>query len=149
MASVNPARAAANDAESLIVAGALRLAGFFPEFTAEQCAKIFPRSGVVAYAAGEFIIEQGENGRDLFVILDGSVAVTKSMGSAAAEVATQGVGALLGEMALLRDGLRTASVVANVPTRAFRLMFEDIGYVLKNNPELAAHLQGLERKRTS
>lgn len=149
MPSANPARAVPNDPEAAVVARALRLETFFPEFTGELCAKIFPRSGVCDYAPEEFVIEQGESGRDLFVILAGSVSVTISMGSAGAEVATLGEEALLGEVALLRDGLRTASARAIIPTRAFRLMFEDMGYVLQNNPDLAEHLQGLARQRTS
>lgn len=149
MPSANPARGAPSDAEAAVVARVLRLETFFPEFTGELCGKIFPRSGVCAYAADEFVIEQGESGRDLFVLLDGSVSVTISMGSAGAEVATLGAEALLGEVALLRDGLRTASARAIIPTRAFRLMFEDMGYILQNNPELAAHLQGLAAQRTA
>ncbi len=148
MASANPARIAPSDSESAIIASALRLESFFPEFSGELCSKIFPRSGVAVYAPGEFVIEQGESGRDLFVLLEGSVSVTLSMGSAGAEVATLGAEALLGEMALLRDGLRTASAMAIVPTRAFRLLSEDMGYILQNNPELAAHLQGLAKQRS-
>jgi len=148
MPSANPARNPPSDAEALMVARALRLQDFFPEFTGEQCAKIFPRSGVCDYAIDEFVIEQGETGRDLFVILDGVLSVTVSMGSAGAEVATLGAEALIGEVALLRDGYRTASARAVEPTRAFRLMFEDMGYILQNNPELAAHLQGLAQQRS-
>ena len=149
MASTNPARKAPNDAEAAIVARALRLEDFFPEFTGEQCAKIFPRSGVGSYWPGEFVIEQGESGRDLFVLLEGAVSVTLSMGSAGAEVAALGAPALLGEMALLRDGLRTASAMATEQTRAFRLMYEDMGYILQNNPDLAEHLKGLAKRRST
>ena len=55
----------------------------------------------------------------------------------------------LNEVALLRDGVRTASIVAMAPTLAFRLAFEDVGYVLKNNPPLHAHLEELARVRTA
>ncbi len=149
MASANPARAVASDAEAVLVSRALRLEGFFPEFSGELCSKIFPRSGVGVYAAGEFVIEQGERGRDLFVILEGSVSVTLSMGSAGAQVATLGVSAILGEVALLRDGLRTATAMALGPTRAFHLVFEDMGYILQNNLDLATYLQGLAQDRAS
>lgn len=149
MPSANPVRNPPSDSEAAVVSRVLRLDSFFPEFTGEQCSKIFPRSGVGVYSVDEFVIEQGESGRDLFVLLEGSVSVTISMGSAGAEVATLGAEALFGEVALLRDGLRMASARAIVPTRAFRLMFEDMGYILQNNPELAAHLQGLARERAS
>lgn len=147
MASANPARVAPTDPEAALVARVLRLEGFFPEFRSDQCSKIFPHSGVSAYASDELLIEQGESGRDLFVLIDGTVSVTVSMGSAAAEVATLGCEALIGEVGLLRDGFRMASARALVPTRAFRLMFEDVGYILQHNPDLASHLQGLAKER--
>lgn len=149
MASADPGRTPPSDADAQAVSAALRLDSFFPEFTGEQCAKIFPRSGVALYESGSYLIEQGESGRDLFVLLDGSVSVMVSMGSAGAQVASLGAGALLGEMALLSDGQRTASAVASIPTRAFRLLYQDMGYILENNPELAAHLKGLAEKRSA
>jgi hypothetical protein len=63
--------------------------------------------------AGEALVEQGDEGRELFLILDGIVDVEVD----GEEVAEIGPGALLGEMALLGDGRRTASVYATTPTR--------------------------------
>lgn len=149
MPSDNPPRTPPTDADAVVVARVLRLESFFPEFSGELCGKLFPRSGVAAYEPGAVLIEQGETGRDLFVLIKGTVSVTVSMGSAAAELGMLTDEALLGEVALLRDGTRTATAVATMPTRAFRLMYEDMGYVLANNPELAAHLQGLAKQRAS
>lgn len=147
MPSADPPRTAPSDADAALVARALRLETFFPEFSGELCAKVFPRSGVSAYESGALLIEQGESGRDLFVILAGMVSVTLSMGSASAELGTLGAESLLGEIGLLKDGTRTATAVATMTTRAFRLVFADLGYILQNNPELAAHLQGLAKER--
>ena len=66
------------------------------------------------YDAGEQLIEQGEEGSQLFLILDGLVDVEVD----GEEVAELGPGALLGEMALLEGGKRTASVYATTPVRA-------------------------------
>jgi len=52
-------------------------------------------------------------GRELFLILDGIVDVEVD----GEEVAELGPGALIGEMALLGEGKRTASVYATTPTR--------------------------------
>jgi CRP-like cAMP-binding protein len=92
---------------------------------------------------------QGDGGRDLFLLLSGRVSIVQELGSMAAELATLEAGAVVGEVALLRDGVRTASAVALAPTRAFRLVFDDVGYVLKNNPPLHAHLEELARRRTA
>jgi CRP-like cAMP-binding protein len=63
--------------------------------------------------AGEALVEQGQEGRDLFLLLDGVVDVEVD----GEEVAEVGPGALLGEMALLEGGRRTASVYATTPVR--------------------------------
>lgn len=148
MASTNPRRAPAGDDDALIIARVLRLEGFLPEFNGELCGKLFAHSGVSVYEPGAFLIEQGEKGRDLFVLLEGRVTVTKSMGAAPRQVDELGPESLVGEIALMRDGTRTASVVALMSTRAFRLVNEDLGYVLEHNPALAAHLEELVQQRS-
>ncbi len=62
---------------------------------------------------GEALVEQGDEGRELFLILDGIVDVEVD----GEEVAEIGPGALLGERALLEGGKRTASVYATTPVR--------------------------------
>lgn len=143
-----PPRLPVDDAAAAAVFGAFKLVDFFPEFSGELCMKVFPRSGLNEFAEGERLLEQDDTGRDLFLLLQGRVAIIQSFGSAAAELASLGPGVVVGEVALLRDGVRTASAVAMEPTRAFRLVYEDVGYILQNNPKLAAHLAALARERT-
>jgi CRP-like cAMP-binding protein/Zn-dependent protease len=66
---------------------------------------------------GDTIIRQGDVGDAFFVIGSGQVEVLKD----GELVATQGAGAHFGEIALLADVPRTASVVAKTPVRVFRL----------------------------
>jgi hypothetical protein len=63
--------------------------------------------------AGEALMKQGEEGRELFLLLDGIVDVEVD----GDEVAEIGPGALLGERALLEGGTRTATVWATTPVR--------------------------------
>ena len=67
--------------------------------------------------AGEALITQGEEGQDLFLLLDGVVDVEID----GDEVAELGPGALIGEMALLEDAPRSADVLAEVESEAVRL----------------------------
>ncbi len=149
MASVRPRSLPVDEPTAEAVSKAFDLLGFFPEFSAELCAKVFPRSGVEQFRAGEKLIEQGETGRDLLLILAGEAGVQYKVEYLAAEVGRLGPGAVVGEMALLADGVRTASVTASAPTFVFRLAFEDVGYILQNNPTLAEHLKGLARQRSA
>jgi len=147
MPSAAPIRLPVDEATAEAVSRAFRLQGFFPEFSAELCAKVFARSGVYQYRRGEKIVAQGDAGRDLYLVLAGEVSVIFEAGAMAAEAARLGPGAIVGEVALLNDGVRTATVTAVQPSFAFRLTFEDMGYILKNNPELAEHLRALVRAR--
>jgi CRP-like cAMP-binding protein len=62
---------------------------------------------------GEALMQEGEPGDELFLLLDGVVDVEVN-GDRVAEV---GPGALLGERALLEGGKRTATVWAKTPVR--------------------------------
>ncbi|HEX2701225.1 MAG TPA: cyclic nucleotide-binding domain-containing protein [Acidimicrobiales bacterium] len=62
---------------------------------------------------GDFLTRQGFEGTDLFLLLDGVLAVVVDGN----EIATVGPGALLGERALLEGGLRTSSLRAVTPCK--------------------------------
>jgi hypothetical protein len=62
---------------------------------------------------GDALVEQGESGDELFLLLDGVLSVEVD-GNALAEV---GPGAILGERALLKGGKRTATLRALTPIR--------------------------------
>lgn len=149
MASATPRRMPVDDATAEAVCRAFRLENFFPEFNAELCGKLFPRSGVQHFREGERLIEQGETGRDLFLVLAGSVAVQRQVEFLSAEIGKMSHGAVIGEMALLSDGQRSATVAASTPAFVFRLAYEDVGYILQNNPDLAEHLKALARERSA
>jgi len=73
--------------------------------------------------AGETLVEQGEAGSDLYLILDGVLAVEAD----GDEVAEVGPGNIVGEMALLQDeGKRTATLRARTPARVAVLAAESI-----------------------
>ena len=143
-----PRRLPVDEATAEAVSAAFKLDGFFPEFNAELCEKLFPHSGVVHYRPGEKLVTQGEDGRDLFLVLAGEVVVRFKIDSLAAEVGRLYYGEVIGEMALLADGVRKATVVCSTPVFAYRLAFEDLGYILQNNPTLAEHLKALARERS-
>ncbi|CAN5793319.1 hypothetical protein BH23ACT8_BH23ACT8_24220 [soil metagenome] len=64
-------------------------------------------------SAGQSLVEQGDEGHELFLLLDGVLRIEVD-GAALAEV---GPGALLGERAILEGGRRTSTMVAVTPCR--------------------------------
>ncbi|HYY80807.1 MAG TPA: cyclic nucleotide-binding domain-containing protein, partial [Actinomycetes bacterium] len=67
----------------------------------------------VRLAPGETLVEQGDPGDELFLLFDGVLSVEQD-GKPVVEV---GPGAILGEMALLEGGRRTATLRAVTPCR--------------------------------
>ena len=78
---------------------------------------------------GETLVQQGEWGEDMFLLLDGQIEVEID----GETVARVGAGALLGELAVLGDGLRKATLRATRACRVAVLPGEAIG-----SSELAA-----------
>jgi Cyclic nucleotide-binding domain len=63
--------------------------------------------------AGDILVRQGEQGADIYLVLDGVVRVERD----AQRLAEYGPGALLGERAQLEGGIRTSTLVAVTPCR--------------------------------
>ena len=71
---------------------------------------------VKVYKSGDLIIKEGDDGDDFFIVEEGEVVCTKNKGGAEVEVSPQlGAGNFFGELALLNDDKRQASVKATTP----------------------------------
>lgn len=85
---------------------------------------------------GTVLIEQGGHGGEAFVIIDGSVTVTRD-GDILAEL---GAGDVIGEVAVLDGGRRTATVTADTPVEL--LVFDPRSFksLLREAPAVARRL---------
>lgn len=99
---------------------------------------------------GEFVVRQGEASDSAYLILDGAAEVVVEFGGAASVVATLGPSEVFGEIAMLCETPRSASVRASGEMRT--LMFEREGMLrlLREFPEMAIEMsrslaQRLER----
>jgi CRP-like cAMP-binding protein len=97
-----------------------------------------------AFAAGDVVFKQGdERGIGFFVITDGTARVSAN----GKDLATLGAGDHFGEVALIGNRVRTATVTAETELQTLvTTMWEFRGFV-KNNPDTAwkllEHLAGL------
>ena len=78
------------------------------------------RPDLVKLGANEALVEQGQPGGSIYLILDGMLEVAVD-GDAVAEL---GPGAIVGERAILEGGTATATVTTQTPVRAARIAAE-------------------------
>jgi CRP-like cAMP-binding protein len=89
------------------------------------------------YKAGDVIVTQGKGGAGMFTITNGKAeAVVASPDGTKTVVNTFGPTDFFGEIALLDDGPRTASVVAVEDTECLVLSREDFIAILKNDADM-------------
>jgi len=82
---------------------------------------------------GKVIVREGSFDRDLFVIVSGSVRITRS----GRKLASMGPGDFFGEMALMGRGPRTATVTAESDTRLLVLGSRRFRVVVDHEPSIA------------
>lgn len=93
------------------------------------------------FARDETIFAMQEPGDGLYVIASGRVKVVVSTtGGKEFILATLGPGQFFGEMALLDDEPRSATVVAQLPTTVYRIRRDDFQRLLETQPSIARKL---------
>jgi hypothetical protein len=118
----------------------------FEGMTSEELHPIGEIAVTVDLEPGDVVVRQGDPGDAVFVIADGTLAVTKD-GHKLKEV---GRGAVFGEMALLDGGQRSASIEALTRSRLLRIPRDEFEALIDQHPEIArgiirtllAHLRG-------
>jgi CRP/FNR family cyclic AMP-dependent transcriptional regulator len=90
------------------------------------------------YPAGTAIVAQGKGGEGLFIVVAGHTDVIRVRGDGEkVQVNAFGPEDFFGELALLDDGPRTASVIATEPTKCLVLTRWDFFGALRGDVEMA------------
>ncbi len=97
-----------------------------------------------AAPAGQTIIRKGDVGDEMYLICRGEVEVLDDAGRV---IATLRDGNFFGEVALVFDQLRTASVRAKTPCDLFVLSKMDFDRILKDQPQLAEKIREAAQER--
>lgn len=98
--------------------------------------RVLQVTDVLSFAPGAVVIQQGETGEELFIVLSGKVEVLRGD----TVLATLEPGAHVGEMALVRNQPRSATVRAREKTELMVIRRRDFFELLRNEHALAVKL---------
>jgi CRP-like cAMP-binding protein len=107
------------------------------DLTNDQLGELVNYGEFLPFAAGHKIVNQGERADAMFLLVNGTVAAyAKGKDGNESPLRTIEAGGHFGEIGLLEDGIRTASVRAETNCRVFRLRRDSFRVILQK-PELA------------
>jgi signal transduction histidine kinase len=113
----------------------------FSGLLAEELQSLAQTAEVRFYKAGQAIFIEGDPGDGIYVVLEGCVQVSALVGQNERRVLTRiEKNDFFGEMAVLDDGPRSATAMAEIDTRAFFIRRDNLLNVLDHSPKLAVSL---------
>jgi CRP/FNR family transcriptional regulator, cyclic AMP receptor protein len=95
------------------------------------------------FREGKELTREGSRGREFFVLLEGTVEVVRD----GKRVATLGKGDFFGELALISNIPRTATVTATSPIRTLVVFGRDFRRLLQEDPGIATKVLGVMAER--
>jgi voltage-gated potassium channel len=92
---------------------------------------------------GVRLVGEGASGYTFFVLADGSAVVTAN----GEEVGTLWPGDFFGEIAILGDGRRSATVTTTAPSRVLVMFGTEFRRLQQNHPEIASRIEATMGER--
>ena len=94
-------------------------------------------------APGDVLFQAGDTGDAMFVVLEGALEIR--VGDKLVETATRG--AIIGEMALIDQAARGATVVAREPSKLVKIDQRRFHFLIQQNPFFATHVMKVLAER--
>lgn len=105
----------------------------FAGLTKPQLARIASIADEIDLRKGKILTREGDRGREFFVLLEGEAEVRRK----GRKLATRRAGEFFGEIALVSDVPRVATVTATTPVRALVIRDTEFRALLHATPEIA------------
>jgi CRP-like cAMP-binding protein len=116
----------------------------FSSLSKRERTEIASRADQIDVPEGTHLVREGEFAYEFFVIEDGSAEVLRD----GQHVADLGPGDFLGEIGIVTQAPRNASVVAREPTRVMVLSEQDFRGVARSFPTVAEQIREAVRERS-
>ena len=120
-----------------------------PNVSREIFSGLADEAEIVAYPAGAMLFREGEKGDALYLMRKGSVSISRRIGTREVTLSYARAGHYVGEMALLSDMPRSATVRAVVDCEAIRIDGERFKVLIAENDSARAAVEGIFRERVA
>ncbi len=120
---------------------------FAPDASIEDLLPVAEKTVINQYAPGQVIFSEGEEGDTLHFIRNGSVTVSSNVDGKDLVMSYVPANQAVGEMALLANVKRTATVRATVKTETLSIDKESFDLLLEKSPGLKARMQKIVEER--
>ena len=100
-------------------------------------------SDVVEVEAGHALFREGEPGDTMFVVLEGAVELTHGT----QVIETIGAGEIIGELALIDTGPRSASAITVTPSRLVCVGKQEFTFLVQEHPTFALQVMAVMAER--
>lgn len=128
-------------ADSMVIGEFLKKMPIFSEVGSTVLAGAAKEMKLVSYSAGEYVIQQGEMGDKFFLIRSGKVEVLKEKEGRMQSMGTLGPGDFFGELALLRQEPRLATIKALEDIEVFILPKEKFDEIVNSSSDFREQLK--------
>lgn len=125
----------------------LRRQPFLQLLSSAQLDRILADARLLRFGRGERVIEQGDEGRSMFILVQGQADVFVQVGDEEKHVATLRDGEYCGEMSLLTGDVRAATVQARTDCEMWEIGKETLADILAENTMLLDKLSEILAKR--
>jgi response regulator RpfG family c-di-GMP phosphodiesterase len=111
--------------------------------------RVSSRFEEISFSDGETLCKEGALGDRMFIITDGTVSVQKDMGWGHRELRKLEAGEVVGEMSLISDEVRSATVVAEGDLTCLQMSNDVFGELLNSEPHFAQQVAIILTERLS
>jgi CRP-like cAMP-binding protein len=135
-------------AEAEVQADDLPPIPLFSDLSKNAFIALTERMDLVQAEAGEILIAEGEYAASMYIVIQGNVKVVRELeGGDELKLAELSDGTFFGEMALLSDAPRTASVIATEDTMLFEISRDLMNEITKEYPSVEQVMKRFHRNR--
>lgn len=115
----------------------LKQTDLFKDLSDEELMEIILIGRVKKYKAGTHIFAEGDPGDTLFLIIDGSVRISKMQAGTEEALAVLEARSFFGEMTLFDRQPRSAHAIAHTQSTVFAISADDLKTLFDNNKSIA------------